>query len=287
METPASPPSVLPSAVPRTWGRYCLLWSLRIVSCVALLFAVFAIWYVQHMLLPRNFAGMGEMLPLELSSGPFSALYYCGEDRPTGLVVLGTGSGGWSQWEEKTARHLVSKGLAVVGWDCRKFADSRKYGQKQLIEGFHATVDAAFDRMDVTKIPVWYGGWSTGAEQSVPAAAAEDRPEQLVGLLLVAPARRGRFGMTKSDLLGLEPTGEGSFALADYASQLDGLSIAQFAAGLDPLDDVTWMKSLRTPHKVFELKGKLHDMGGAGPDFQAALDQAIEWTLETQPDAPK
>lgn len=265
---------------PRSVRRSVLLWCLRVASVILLVLAVFAVWYIQHMLLPRNFAGAGEKLPLELSSGPFFTLYYCGEEQPRGMVVLGTGSGGWSQWEEKTAQHLISRGLAVVSWDCRKFADSRTFREAQLVEGMQATVQAGFERVGTDDLPLWYGGWSTGAEQSVPAAATADRPKQLVGLLLVAPARRGRFGMTKSDLLGLEATGEGSFALADYAGGLSGLRIAQFAADLDPLDDVTWLKSLRTPHRIFELKGKLHDMGGAGPDFQKALDEAIEWTLE-------
>jgi hypothetical protein len=101
--------------------------------------------------------------------------------------------------------------------DCRKFADSRTYDQARLGAGFHAAVEAVRKRSDADEsTPVWYGGWSTGAEQSV-AAACADRPAHLVGLLLAAPGSHGRYGITTSDLLGKDPEGPGSFALADLA----------------------------------------------------------------------
>ena len=114
------------------------------------------------------------------------------------------------------------------------------------------------------------------------AAGTADRPADLIGLLLVAPGSRGRYGMTTSDLLGLDPTGEGSFGLADFADQLDPLRVAQFSAGLDPLDDTSWLSSLGTPHRVFNLERTLHDMGGAGEEFQAKLDEALQWTLSSK-----
>jgi pimeloyl-ACP methyl ester carboxylesterase len=232
---------------------------------------------------PRNFAATGEMLPLQLSGAPFQTSYYCGPQPPKGIVILGTGDGGWSYWEENTAKHLSAQGYAVGGWDCRKFADSRQYDQAQLSAGFRAAVDAVRKRSGADEdAPVWYGGWSTGAEQSV-AAACADRPPRLTGLLLAAPGSRGRYGITTSDLLGKEPRGPGSYAMADLAPGLQGLRVAQFAAGLDPLDDVNWLAKVSAPHRIFVLPGKLHDMGGAGPEFQQTLDKAIAWTLETTP----
>lgn len=101
------------------------------------------------------------------------------------------------------------------------FADSRKYDQAQLCAGFIAAVEAVRERTGAgDAVPVWYGGWSTGAEQSVAAAACANRLPQLVGLLLAAPGTRGRYGITSSDLLGGTPTGPDSFALADMVMPL-------------------------------------------------------------------
>lgn len=257
------------------WRR--LLWLLLAVV-VGLL-----VKFILHLLLPRNVPASGELLHLNLAGGPFDVPCFTGEKRPKGIVILGTGDGGWSYWEENTAKHLLAKGFAVGGWDCRKFADTRTYGQAELEEGFNAAVEAVSKRTHAAKdTPIWYGGWSTGAEQSVAAATAPNRPKNLVGLLLAAPGTRARYGITTGDLLGANPTGPDTFSLEEMAKKLSGVAVAQFAAGLDPMDDTDWIETLSIPHRIFEMPGKPHDMGGAGPDFQATLDEAITWTLETR-----
>ena len=261
----------------RRWLRRTL-WILLAVLLALL------IKFILHLLLPHNFTGSGEKLPLPLPGGSFEVLFYCGPEKPSGIVILGTGSGGWSYWEENTAKHLAGKGYAAGGWDCRKFADAGKYDHAALCRGFQAAVVAVRKRSGADDdVPVWYGGWSTGAEQAVAAATATDRPAHLRGLLLAAPGTHGRYGITTADLLGGTPTGPDTFSLADMAPKLAGLRVAQFAAGLDPMDDGDWMAAGPGPHRIFELPGKLHDMGGAGPDFQSKLDEAITWTLQTNP----
>ena len=259
------------------WPRVIL--RLLVVLALALL-----IKFILHLLLPRNVTATGERLPLDLEGGAFQVSCFCGPAVPSGIVILGSGDGGWSYWEENTARHLMENGFAVGGWDCRKFADSRTYDQSQLGAGFLAAVEAVRMRTDAgDDVPVWYGGWSTGAEQSVAAASLADRPPHLAGLLLAAPGKRGRYGITTSDLLGVPPTGPNSFALADMAQRLSGIRVAQFVAGLDPMDDVSWVKHLTVPYKLIDLPGKLHDMGKAGPDFQGKIEEAIAWTLNETP----
>lgn len=241
-------------------------------------------WFVLHLLMPRRFTASGAMITLELSGGPLAMPYYCGPSAPRGIVILGTGDGGWSYWEENTAKHLEASGYAVGGWDCRKFADSRKFDQATLVEGFTAALEAVREHSQAPDdAPVWFGGWSTGAEQSVAAAASPDRPQGLTGLLLAAPGTRGRYGLTTGDLLGQTPSGPGTFSLAELAPGLKGLRVAQFEAGLDPMDDVKWLQSLTTPWKLIPLPGKLHDMGGAGPEFQQKMDEALAWTLQPNP----
>lgn len=240
--------------------------------------------FVLHLLLPRNIAASGEMLKLDLAGGSFEVPCFSKAEKPRGIVILGSGDGGWSYWEENTAKHLMEEGYAVGGWDCRKFADSRTYDQTSLAAGFRGAVDAVRKRSHAPgAVPVWYGGWSTGAEQAIAAATAADRPKHLVGLLLAAPGTRGRYGIATSDLLGVMPDGPDTFALADLGPKLAGPRVAQFAAGLDPLDDVDWLSTLATPHRVFELPLQPHDMGGAGPEFLGKVDEAIAWTLQTTP----
>jgi pimeloyl-ACP methyl ester carboxylesterase len=217
---------------------------------------------------------------LNLKSGPFDTLYYAGTGTPKGIIVLGSGDGGWSYWEDNTARHLAGKDYVVGSWDCRKFADTRKFDQAKLEEGYLAVVNAVKKRSHAGDVPIWYGGWSTGAEQSAAAAATKKRPARLVGLLLAAPGERGRYGITTSDLLGQKPQGPDTFSMAELAPKLKGLRVAQFVADLDPLDDTKWLKALEpTEFKIFRMKNMLHDMGGAGPKFQAAVDEAMIWTL--------
>jgi hypothetical protein len=252
----------------------------KIFILVVIVAVGFLIKFILHLVLPHHDPGSGQPLPLALQSGTFETLYYNGSHKPKGIVILGTGDGGWSYWEEKVAKHLVSKGYAVGGWDCRKFADTRSYDAAELAAGFRAAVKAVQDRSGVSTVPIWYAGWSTGAEQAVAAAAYPGRPLGMVGLLLAAPNRTGRYGIEESDLLGIEPEGEGTFPLAELAPRLTGLKVAQFVAGLDPLDDTTWLAALRSiPHRTYEFPTALHDMGGAGDEFLEKLDQAMAWTL--------
>ena len=259
-------------------------WFRRTFAILGVVVVILLVKFIMHLVLPRNFTGSGETLALELPHGRFQTLYYNQTAKPLGIVILGTGDGGWSYWEENTAKHLMEKGYAVGGWDCRKFADSRTYDQARLSAGFLSAVEAVRKRCHVpATVPVWYGGWSTGAEQAVAAATAPDRPKQLVGLLLAAPGTRGRYGITTGDLLGAMPEGPGTFALAELGSRLAGLRVVQFAAGLDPLDDVDWITTLTVPHQIIELPLLPHDMGGAGPEFLSKVDEAIAWTLQTTP----
>lgn len=266
--------SLVTSAAPRPrWQRHAL-WILTALALAC------ATKFLLHLLLPRNFNARGEMITLSLQGGPQKVPFYCRTESPKGIVILGTGDGGWSYWEENTAQHLATAGYAVGGWDCRKFADSRTYDHAQLCAGYRAALDAVRERSHAAEdVPIWYAGWSTGAEQAVAAATDASRPAHLSGLLLAAPGERGRYGITTSDLLGKTPQGPNTFALADLGKELRGLPVAQFSAGLDPLDNTSWLDHYTGPKKIIHMSGMLHDMGGAGPAFQSKLDEALSWTL--------
>lgn len=258
-------------------------WS-RLLGAIAGVVVAGLILIILQMVVPHNGVTKGKLLTLRLEGGAQKMPYFCKVRTPRGIVILGTGDGGWSDWEENTAKHLESEGYAVGGWDCRKFAASRKYGYAQLCAGYLAAVDLVRKRSHAAlAVPVWYGGWSTGAEQSLAAATAENRPGSLAGLLLAAPGSRGRFGLTASDLLGQTPTDPDSFSLAELSQKLRGLPVAEFAAGLDPLGDTAWLAGYSGPKKISDLPGLFHDLGGAGEVFLAKLDAAMAWTLDHQP----
>src|SRR4029077_17416113 len=90
-----------------------------------------------------------------------------------------------------------------------------------------AALDEASRISGVRDVPVIFSGYSTGAEQAVAAAAAIPRQPKLVGLLIIAPAERGRYGITMPDLMGIKPLGKGSFGLSDLAPGVEGLRVVQ------------------------------------------------------------
>lgn len=256
----------------------------RVLTVIQILLLIPIGWFIWHVLMPRGFSSeTAERVPVRLSTGPFEILYYTAKN-PRGVLIVATGDGGWSnQWEEPVAKHAAAAGIAVGGWDCRRFADSRSFDQSGLVEAFNSTVAVVRKKAGLPDdCPVWYTGWSTGAEWSIAAAASADREKHLVGILAAAPGDRSRYGITANDLLGLDPQGPGSYALADFAPALRGVKIVQFAAGLDPLDDAEWLKSLgpETPHKLVNIPDVPHDMGGAGPRFLTEFDMAIQWMAD-------
>lgn len=267
----------------KTKTRTILRW---LLLSVQILMLVPVLWFGWHLMTPRKFESTtAERLPLDLSSGPFETLYFEAA-HPRGVMIVATGDGGWSgQWEEPVARHAASVGYAVGGWDCRKFADSRTFDHDKLVESFNAAVAAVRKRAGLPDdCPVWYAGWSTGAEWALNAAASPAREKHLVGVLAAAPGDRSRYGLTKSDLLGLQPQGPDTYALADLAPALHGIKLVQFAGELDPLDDTEWIERMHpeTPHKLVVIPAAPHDMDKAGPRFLAEMDMAIQW-MEDQP----
>lgn len=259
-------------------------WIRCILNILQLLLLVPVGWFLYHTFMPRSYSSeAAEVLPLVLSSGKFETLYFAA-DHPKGILIVATGDGGWSgQWEEPVARHVATAGFAVGGWDCRKFCTGRTFDHGKLVEAFDAAVDAVRKRAGLPdNTPVWYSGWSTGAEWALNAAASPDRPKHLVGVLAVAPGDRSRYGLTKSDLLGMQPQGPDTYALADLAPDLHGIAVVQFSGALDVLDDTDWIATFpaAVPHRLVKIPAASHDMNHAGARFLSEFDMALQWTLD-------
>ena len=268
-----SPPTAIGNSQRRS--KLVVLFKWLLLVCLIGVLA-FGMWFLLHLLLPRNYQASGATASIQVAGQPFEVLLYNGNAAAKGVVLVATGSGGWSYWEERVAKHLVAQGFAVAGWNCRDLADSRKYTQDDLARGFDASVNAAAKKASAVGKPVWYLGWSTGAEQALAAASSKLRSKNLRAVLVAAPGTRGRYGMTTSDLLGMTPTGEDTFALADLLPGIEPVPIVQFAAGLDPMDDKTWIQEYQGKKMLIELPNCMHDMGGAGDEFLADVDEAMK-----------
>ena len=232
-----------------------------------------------------------DTVTLKLSRGDFPVLVYNPKGKLKGTVVFGSGDGGWKIWEERACRSLALEGWCVIGWDCREYASDQFPAYDAVILGKDLQTMASAGIGSRTRGNfLIYGGYSTGAEQSV-AGVAWILSQRVVtetlptGLLLVAPGQRGRYGITDSDLLGITPQGSGSFAIADLALNLGDLAVVQIHGTFDPLDSTEWLGSSSShhgPHRVFEINGEGHFFGDADANLQETLCQAVKW-LVSQP----
>lgn len=198
-----------------------------------------------------------------------------------GIFVFGSGDGGWSYWEEIVCGHLAKRGWAVAGVDFARYAET-DFSREILASDYAAIVNELGRRCppapDGGGRPVIFGGWSMGAEHAVAAAAA--RSPVPSGLLLVAPGARGRYGLHMADTLGLAPKGPGTFGLADFASALGGMRIAQLHATLDPLDSTDWFRGLGLELRLWKYPRAFHDFDGASDEFLALVDKSVAWLLK-------
>lgn len=208
---------------------------------------------------------------------PFPMREFVPNDPARGVIIFGSGDGGWSDIEQRVCSHLSQHSWYVVGVDFGGYA-AGKYDQQKLGRDLASVAQYAATRLGNSNLPIIYGGWSMGAEQSVAAAAsASTRPANLRGLLLLAPGRRGRFGLRFTDKLGIPPTGAGTFALSDFASALDALKVAQIHGGFDPLDNTRWLDGLSAPHKKWLVPHGWHDLGNASDAALQIIGQAVDW----------
>ena len=222
----------------------------------------------------------GQEIVLKLAQMSLPVRIYGADKRCRALVLFASGDGGWKVFEDKICQYLASLDLCVVGWDCRKFAEQGLYDQKILAAGFAAAIDEVTRIKGVRDVPVVFSGYSTGAEQAVAAAAVSPREPKLVGLLMIAPAERGRYGITMSDLMGIKPVGKGSFGLSDFAQEMEGLRVVQIHGEHDPLDSTEWLGHLTTPHQLKTYPDGWHFFKDGPPDFLKLVADAIDWILK-------
>ena len=225
----------------------------------------------RHAVVPLTHAGLAQVRYYEPDATP-----------PNAVLILGSGDGGWSAWEDAVSRYLREAGIYVVGFDFRAYSKT-DYDAQKLGQDMATLAQDGLKRCKDESVPVIYGGWSMGAVQAIPAAAWKGHPKNLKGVLLMSADSRGRFGLRREDEIGLKPpTGPGTFALADYTKALGNLRIAQIHGKADFMASTSWI-SAQDPktHALYMIPGANHGFDGPTQDFfdEGWLTHAIDWIL--------
>ena len=205
-------------------------------------------------------------------------LYAVSGGDPRALVVFGSGDGGWSDWEHTVCTRLQEANIAVVGFDSGKYSET-DFNQPTLVKDMADVAAFAAERLNAKEVPVLYGGWSMGAVQAVAAAGGTNRPPKLAGLLLMSLDSRGRYGVRAQDLVGITPTGPGTFGLDEFNSAVKDLRVVQYHGTADFMAKTTWIRLLKSPHQLYLLKGMNHGFDGLAPEFTPVLLQGVAWAL--------
>jgi pimeloyl-ACP methyl ester carboxylesterase len=246
----------------------------------ALVLAGMVFWLV---MVPRATGYRGEPIKIELTRGEFT-VYRFSSARGTAeaVIIFGSGDGGWGSFEEEIAHALQDRGYDVIGIDFTVYADS-DYDLETLQADFVRISQAGMAARPQAHLPLILGGYSMGAAQAVAAAGGARPPTGMVGLLLIDPLSRGRYGLTASDRLDVLPTGPGTFGVAQFASALSALRVVQWHAENDEIDSRAWLEQLSAQHEEFTFPGTGHKYNANRADFLRRLTDSVAWILRNTP----
>jgi phosphatidylglycerol lysyltransferase len=226
-------------------------------------------------------------ITVPLRRGAFPTYHFVPPTPPKAIIIFGSGDGGWSPIENRVGNFLQQNSFYTVGIDFRKYA-AADYDPNILVSDFTVIAAVAAIRAGNPDLPVIYAGWSMGAVQAVAASGDPGwRSPRLVGLILMSMDQRGRYGLRLPEQVGLEPQGEGTFGVADFTAAVANLRVAQMSAGDDWMNNTDWIKTLKTPHRLYELEHSNHDFNGVDAAFQKDLLDGINWVLNFAPESSR
>lgn len=223
---------------------------------------------------------VGKPLTIDLKTGPLTLLVFPSHKPETQAVILfGSGDGGWSDFEESISRAFQDQGFEVVGIDSHAYARV-DYDLDTLQSDFThiaRTVLAPFGDHPPTLI---LGGYSMGAAQAIAAAGGAHPPPGLIGLLVIDPLSRGRYGLRVSDQIDVLPNGPGTFAVDSFSHTLGSLRVVQWHADQDSIDSRRWLDSLTAPHKTYTFPNTGHYYTTARDEFLRRLLESARWIVD-------
>lgn len=254
-----------------------LLKKLSICLYVLLLAGMFA-WRV----IPSSpsFKTNGKSQTIQLSREALTVLEFPSKtSQTTAIIIFASGDGGWGDLEEVVAGTLQDHGYEVIGIDSAVYAKS-DYDLDILEADFAQIAREAQTSYPGVPPPLIVGGYSMGAAQAIAVAGGPHPPSGLVGLLLMDPCSRGRYGLRTSDRMNILPTGPGTFSMDDFSKTMGNLRVVQWHAADDSIDSRAWLDSLTAQHQEFDFPNDGHDYGGNRDDFLRRLVSSVGWILE-------
>lgn len=262
----------------RAQTKSVLGFALRKVSFVVYCLALAGIiaWVALQVAAPNG--STGKTVQVQLARGPFTVLDFAptAKKEPRAIIVFGSGDGGWTPFEEAICKMLQLRGYEAIGIDFTSYADSDY--TLEILQGDMDRIAHAFRaRYADNNPPVILGGYSMGAAQAIAAAGGPHPPAGLIGLLLVDPRSRGRYGLRLADRGEALPTGPGTFSMDEFTKSMNGVRVVQWHATEDSIDSRTWLELLTAPHKEFDFEqaGHLYVHGRA--DFLTQLGDSVNW----------
>ena len=225
----------------------------------------------------------GKVVPVEPTRGSFNLLEFPSKMPQTrAIIVFGSGDGGWSGFEEVISQALQEQGYDVYGIDSCAYA--RTDYNLSILQADFGRIAAKVEAVHGNHpLPLIIGGWSMGAGQAIAAAGGPNPPANVVGLLVLDPLARGRYGLRVSDQVDLVPTGAGTFSMDEFDNTMGKLRIAQWHAAGDPIDSRKWLMELTAPHKEFDFAKSGHYYNNDRGDFLNQLAGSVSWILNREP----
>jgi pimeloyl-ACP methyl ester carboxylesterase len=254
--------------------------TLRKVSIViyGMALAAIIVWVAVQMAAPNGSTGVP--LTVALARGPFTVLDYPPQvhHEPRAIILFGSGDGGWTGFEEAMCKTLQMQRYEAVGIDYARYADS-DYSLDILQADMSAIAARIRARYADNNPPVIVGGYSMGAAQAIAAAGGPHPPAGLVGVLLVDPRSRGRYGLRLADKGDALPTGPGTFCMDEFTQTMKGLRVVQWHATEDSIDSRTWLDTLTAPHKEYDFGQTGHYYNNDRADFLTQFADSVNWIL--------
>jgi hypothetical protein len=216
----------------------------------------------------------------KLSRGDLTVYAFGPQKRTAKAIVLfASGNCGWGGLENSIASSLATDGYDVIGIDSEAYA-ATDYNLSILQKDFSKLAEDAQSPFAKHPLPLIIGGYGTGGAQAIAICGGPNPPHGIVGLLLIDPVDRGRFGLREPDMLNVPPTGPGTFSIKDFSKNLHDLRVVQWHAEKDAFDSRHWLDSVTVEHKKFEFPNDGREYFDNRDGFMSKLVNSVSWILD-------
>jgi pimeloyl-ACP methyl ester carboxylesterase len=221
----------------------------------------------------------GQPLIVKLRRDPLTVFEFPSKKTDTkSVIIFASGDGGWGDFEEAMAHALQANGYEVIGIDSVQYART-DYDLETLQADFTQIAKNVESSFGQRPPPLIVGGYSMGAAQAIAIAGGPHPPPGLIGVLLVDPCERGRYGLRTKDQMNVLPTGPGTFSMEDFSRTITNLRVVQWHAEKDSIDSRAWLNSLTAPHREYDFPGAEHDYVYDRDDFLHQFVDSVDWIL--------